>query len=114
MKLEIKLEPQDIEEIAQRLADIILRSFMEVEARIRLPQTPPERPPAEKTWKIPDGEWWSEKDVAKLTGISVHTIRQWRFARKGPTYQKIGRRILYSRTDVMEFMNSFPKIKGRE
>jgi len=56
-KIEIKLDPQDIEKIAQRLADIILRSFMEVESRYRLPRTHPEKPPAEKTWKMPDGSF---------------------------------------------------------
>jgi len=114
MKIEIKLDPEDVEEIAQRLADIILRSFLEVESRIRPPQASPERPPIEKSWRMPDGEWWSDKEVAKVIGVAVHTLRQWRFAGKGPNYQKIGRRVLYSRSDVLEFMNSFPKIKRRE
>lgn len=114
MKLEIKLDPQDIKEIAQTLADLISNSFMEkIEARIKT-QNPWEKQPAEKVWKMPDGEWWSDKQVGKVIGIAVHTLRQWRFACKGPTYQKIGRRVLYPRTGVMEFMNSFPKIRRRD
>jgi len=114
MKLEIKLDPQDIEEIAQRLADIILRSFMEVESRFKPPQIPSEKPSAEKTWKMPDGEWWNDKQVAKVIGIAVTTLRNWRSVGKGPTYQKIGGRVLYPRADVLKFMDSFPKIRRAE
>jgi hypothetical protein len=114
VKVEIKLDPEDMEEIAQRLADIILRSFLEVESRIKPRQPPAERPLPEKTWKIPDGEWWSEKEVSRVANISIQTLRNWRFAGKGPTYQKVGRRVVYQRSDVLEFMNSFPKVKRRD
>ncbi len=111
MKLEIKLDPQDMKEITQRLADIIVKSFLEkIEAQIKA-QSFSEKPPAEKVWKMPDGEWWNDKQVAKVTGIAVTTLRNWRCVRKGPTYQKIGGRVLYPRIGVMEFMNSFPKIR---
>lgn len=110
MKLEIKLDPQDIEEIAQRLADKISQSLMEIESRIRKSQAPAERPPTEKIRKMPDGEWWNDKQVAKVIGIAVTTLRNWRSAGKGPTYQKIGGRVLCPKADVMEFMKSFPKI----
>ena len=114
MKLEIKLDRQDIEEIVHTLADIILRSFMEVESRFRPLQAFPDKSPTEKTSKIPNGEWWNEKEVAKVIGISVQTLRNWRFSGRGPTYQKIGRRVLYPRADLLEFMSSFPKIKRRD
>ena len=56
MKLEIKLDPQDIKEIAQRLADIVSNSFMEkIEARIKA-QNSCKRQPAEKVWKMPEGQ----------------------------------------------------------
>jgi hypothetical protein len=114
MKLDIKLDPQDIEEIAQRLADIILKSFMEVESPYKPPETHPEKSPAEKIWTRPDGEWWNVKEVAKIIGISPQTLANWRFTGRGPTYQKVGKRILYPRADLLEFMNSFPKIRRRE
>ena len=114
MKLEIKLDHQDIKEIAQSLAGLVSNSFMEkIEAQIKA-QNPYENQPAEKVWKMPDGEWWNDKEVAKVIGVAVHTLRQWRFAGKGPTYQKIGRRVLYPRKGVLEFMNSFPKIRRRD
>jgi hypothetical protein len=114
MKLEIKLDPRDIEEIAQRVGDIILRSLTEVESRYRATESPPEDPSSEKAWGMPYGEWWNDKDISKFTGISIHTVRQWRYCRRGPTYQKIGRKVLYQKADVLEFMNSFPKIKRRD
>ena len=114
MKLEIKLDPQDIKEIAQRLADLVSNSFMEnIGAQIKA-QNSCEKQSAEKVWKMPDGEWWNDKQVAKVTGIAVTTLRNWRCMGKGPTYQKIGGRVLYPRTGVMEFMNSFPKIRRRD
>ena len=65
MKLEIKLDPQDIDEIAQKLADIILRSFMEVESRIRPPQQPPtEKPLVAKYWKSSKSECEEDPEVA--------------------------------------------------
>ncbi|MBM4402649.1 MAG: helix-turn-helix domain-containing protein [Candidatus Cloacimonetes bacterium] len=54
------------------------------------------------------------KQVAKVIGIAVTTLRNWRSMGKGPTYQKIGGRVLYPRKGVLEFMNSFPKIKRRD
>jgi hypothetical protein len=114
MKLEIKLDAQDVKEIAQKLADIVSNSFLEkIEARIKA-QNHCEKQPAEKVWKMPDGEWWNDKQVAKVTGMAVTTLRNWRCVRKGPTYQKIGGRVLYPRTGVLEFMNSFPKIRRME
>jgi hypothetical protein len=112
MKIEIKFDPEDIEEIARRIADKISTSIIE-ESLAKKPQAPPQTPTSEKIWRMPDGEWWNDKQVAEVIGVAVHTLRQWRFAGKGPTYQKIGRRVLYSRSDVQEFMNSFPKIKRR-
>ena len=115
MKLEIKLDPQDIKEIAQKLADIISTSFMEkIEAQIRKAETACAKPPGEMIWKMPDGEWWNDKQVSKVTGIAVTTLRNWRCVGRGPTYQKIGGRVLYPRTGVLEFMNSFPKIRRME
>ena len=88
MKLEIKLDAQDIKEIAQKLADIVSNSFLEkIEARIKA-QNSCEKQPGEKVWKVPDGKWWNDKQVAKVTGIAVTTLRNWRCVRKGPTYQK--------------------------
>ena len=113
MKLEIKLDPEDIEEISRRVSDQIARSLNEVSI-FKKPQVPAEIPSPEKIWRMPDGEWWNDKQVAKVIGIAVTTLRNWRSAGKGPTYQKIGGRVLYPKDDVMEFMKSFPKIRRIE
>jgi hypothetical protein len=114
MKLEIKLDPQDIKKIAKTLIELVSNSFTEkIEAQIKT-QNPCEKQPAEKVWKMPDGEWWNDKQVAKVTGVAATTLRNWRCAGKGPTYQKMGGQVLYPRTGVLEFMDSFPKIKRRD
>jgi predicted DNA-binding transcriptional regulator AlpA len=115
MKLEIRFDQQEIEQIVQRLTEILSNSWKKnTETRVEEWIHQSKKPQPQTTWKMPDGEWWSEKEVAKVIGISVHTLRNWRFSGKGPTYQKIGRRILYPKSDVLEFMNSLPKIRRRD
>ena len=61
---------------------------MELEARIGRSQTPAEGPPAEKVWKMPDGEWWNDKQVGKVISIAVATLRNWRSAGKDRPIKK--------------------------
>ncbi len=47
----------------------------------------------------------TENEVAMITGLSVHTLRNWRFMSKGIPYCKAGgRAIRYDYSDVIEFM----------
>lgn len=47
----------------------------------------------------------TENEVALITGLSVHTLRNWRFMGKGIPYCKAGgRAIRYDYSDVLEFM----------
>ena len=48
--------------------------------------------------------WLNENEVAKITGLSVHTLRAHRLKRKGIPYSKIGRAVRYSIEDVLKFM----------
>jgi hypothetical protein len=41
-------------------------------------------------------EFISERELAKRTGIAAQTLRNWRWARKGFPYIRIGRTIRYS------------------
>ena len=45
------------------------------------------------------------KDVeaAKIIGLSVQTMRNWRHLRKGPKYLKIGRSIRYDLLDISDW-----------
>jgi len=46
----------------------------------------------------------TEREVAKLTGIAVQTLRNWRCMRVGPPYVKIGRLVRYPKDELDKFM----------
>jgi hypothetical protein len=41
------------------------------------------------------GQMRSEAQVASALGVTVHTLRCWRTAGKGPDYVKVGRKVVY-------------------
>ena len=51
-----------------------------------------------KDYKLP--QHLNEHQVAERLGISVKTLRKMRHERRGVPYTKIGRRVLYSESDV--------------
>ena len=57
------------------------------------------------TEDIFDTEHW----VAKVTGMSLSTVRKWRLLGRGPRYFRVyGRAIRCKREDVFAWMNSQP------
>ena len=50
--------------------------------------------------------WLDEKEVSRLTMLSLSTLRAHRFYRKGIPYSKVGRSVRYSVTDVTTFIDS--------
>jgi predicted DNA-binding transcriptional regulator AlpA len=50
----------------------------------------------------------NEHDVARLTGLSVASVRRWRFLRQGPTYLKIGTSVRYRPEDILAWLQSRP------
>ncbi len=44
------------------------------------------------------------EDVARLTGLSVETLAQWRSQKRGIPYLKIGRTVRYDRADVQGYL----------
>ena len=47
-----------------------------------------------------------EREVSRMTGIAVQTLRNWRHTRQGFPYVKIGQRaIRYDESEVIEFMD---------
>ena len=46
----------------------------------------------------------TEHDLARLTRLSLATLRRWRLLGKGPRYAKLGARILYREEDVLAFI----------
>jgi predicted site-specific integrase-resolvase len=47
---------------------------------------------------------FNDKEAAKLLGLAVQTLRNWRFLGKGPAYVKLGRRITYRLQDLETYL----------
>jgi len=50
----------------------------------------------------------NEFDVARITGLSVASVRRWRLLRQGPRYLKIGSAVRYKPEDVSAWLESRP------
>ena len=50
----------------------------------------------------------NEYDVARVTGLSVASVRRWRFLKQGPKYLKIGSAVRYRPEDVTAWLASRP------
>ncbi len=50
------------------------------------------------------GEYMTTKEVADLLRTSPETVRYWRHIGKGPQSFKVGRKVLYDRTDIEAFI----------
>jgi excisionase family DNA binding protein len=49
-------------------------------------------------------DYMTTAEVAELLRTSAETVRYWRHVGKGPASFRIGRRVLYVRTDVERFI----------
>jgi len=49
-------------------------------------------------------EYLDEREVSRITRLSLSTLRNWRFLRKNLPYCKIGRAVRYNSADVNRFM----------
>lgn len=55
------------------------------------------------------GDLLDEKEVAAILGCAVASLRNWRWARKGPRVRKIGQRLVrYHRDDLAAFIAGDP------
>ena len=48
--------------------------------------------------------WVDEREVSKIMGVAIQTLRNWRFKQIGPVYSKVGRAVRYRVDDVIRFM----------
>ena len=53
-------------------------------------------------------ELLAERDVARITGLSVASVRRWRLLRQGPRYLKIGAAVRYKPEDISAWLESRP------
>jgi predicted DNA-binding transcriptional regulator AlpA len=54
-----------------------------------------------------------EHDVARITALSVASVRRWRLLRQGPKYLKIGAAVRYRTEDIRAWLESRPAGGGR-
>jgi predicted DNA-binding transcriptional regulator AlpA len=50
----------------------------------------------------------NEHDVARITGLSVASVRRWRLLRQGPRYLKLGSAVRYNPEDLAAWLQSRP------
>ena len=50
----------------------------------------------------------NEHDVARITGLSVATIRRWRILRTGPKFLKLNASVRYNPEDLSGWLHSRP------
>lgn len=50
----------------------------------------------------------NEHDVARVTALSVATVRRWRLVRQGPKFIKIGAAVRYRPEDISAWLASRP------
>ena len=50
----------------------------------------------------------NEFDVARVTALSVASVRRWRLFKRGPKYMKIGASVRYRAEDVRAWLESRP------
>jgi hypothetical protein len=51
----------------------------------------------------------NERDVARITGLSIATVRRWRLVGQGPGYLKIGASVRYHPDDVRVWLDVQPR-----
>ena len=54
----------------------------------------------------------NEHEVARITGLSVASVRRWRLLRLGPKYLKIGAAVRYKPDDITAWLESRPSGGG--
>lgn len=55
---------------------------------------------------LPPQSLLSDKEVESLYGLNAGTLRNWRVARRGPKFLRIGRSIRYRVSAVEEFLSA--------
>jgi predicted DNA-binding transcriptional regulator AlpA len=51
-------------------------------------------------------EYVDERELERRLGIAGKTWRNWRAARKGPPYRKLGKRVVYLWTEVQAWIDA--------
>jgi predicted DNA-binding transcriptional regulator AlpA len=58
------------------------------------------------------GNLLNEHDVARITGLSLASVRRWRLLRRGPKYYKLGAAVRYKPEDLFAWLEARPSGGG--
>lgn len=74
----------------------------------------PNIPPApHNAAMLSPGDLVTEREAAAILAASVQTLRNWRWAHKGPRVRKVGQRLVrYHRADLAAFIEAGDAAKG--
>jgi excisionase family DNA binding protein len=50
-------------------------------------------------------QFLSRKEVADLTRLSYHTLASWASSGEGPEFIKVGKRVLYRKSEVIRWLH---------
>jgi predicted DNA-binding transcriptional regulator AlpA len=50
----------------------------------------------------------NEQDVARITGLSLASVRRWRLLNRGPRFIKLGAAVRYRPSDLAAWLDSRP------
>jgi excisionase family DNA binding protein len=53
-----------------------------------------------------ENKTYSHKEAAEYLCVAVQTLYNWRHERRGPSYVKMGRKIVYRQNDLDRYMES--------
>jgi predicted DNA-binding transcriptional regulator AlpA len=56
----------------------------------------------------------NEHDVARITGLSVASVRRWRLLRQGPRFIKLGAAVRYKPEDLSAWLKCCPSGGGHQ
>ena len=57
-------------------------------------------------WELPDDAWLDPRRAADALGVTPKLLGQWRCARKGPPYAKLGKVVRYRLGTLREYLST--------
>ena len=69
-------------------------------------QVPKQSRAREESYRVYVEALLNERDVARITGMAVASVRRWRLQQRGPIYRKCGASVKYRAQDVDDFIAS--------
>jgi excisionase family DNA binding protein len=59
-----------------------------------------------KTRELPQRDYLTAEEVARLIRVPVSTLYAWRYRKSGPPARRVGRKLLYERSEVIRWVES--------